>query len=366
MNKNTKIIIGIIVIIVVVWIGYSVSKKSTEQNTVKIGAILPITGPMAFLGEEVRDAISLAAEDINSEGDFKLEVVIEDSKLDPKEGVAAINKLKNIDGIKNVIVWGTPVISAVQPITEKNEMVMMAGSISPSVLKNTSYTFRLFYNLEQALDKFSDFINKKGYSKVAVLYQNGEAWENQVLGLETRNIVLAAKEKFNSGEKDFRTQLFKIKNQKPEVLIILGYGSSLPIILKQVKEVSLNSLILGGLDFAEIPKDSDLSLFDNSVFVVPDFTLYTNEKSASFKDKFKTKFGFTPSHQAGYAYDSVKILSNAIYGAKGNVSEVVSLIKNNQILNKTVGNIEILSNGDTRSNLSWAIYKNGIMSSYDF
>ncbi|RKZ22128.1 hypothetical protein DRQ18_03210, partial [bacterium] len=53
-----------------------------QEKVIKIGAILPLTGRTAFLGEGERNALLLAVEEINKEGinGKKIELIIEDSK----------------------------------------------------------------------------------------------------------------------------------------------------------------------------------------------------------------------------------------------------------------------------------------------
>lgn len=357
MNTAIKWVIGIVVVGLVGWGVYVVNNGGEERDQYKIGAILPITGPISFLGEEVRDALLLAEEDLD------LEVIMEDSALDPKTGVGAVNKLKDTDEVREVIVWGTPIISAVQPITEESKMVLVGGSISPGILASAEYTLRVFYNLEQALERMSGLIKQKEWEEVAVLYQNGEAWERQVQGLEKMGVEFSIKEAFNSGETDFRTQLFKIKSENPEVVIVLGYGNNLPIIMKQRQETGLEAVILGGLDFVELPTDTDRSLFEGAVFVVP--KLITEGKKGDFAVRFENKFGYWPSHQAAYAYDAAQMLKAARENTDGGAEAIMSYIKGQESFAGVVGQIKIKENGDTRSELELATYKGGEIVKYE-
>jgi len=359
MNKTSKIIIGIIVAIIVIGgVWYGVSRKPKEE-VIKIGAILPLTGQISLLGEELKNGISLAVEDINSKYKTNLEVVYEDSKIDPKEGVSAVNKLIDIDKVNYIHVAATSIIIAVQPITEDKGVIITGTSVAPTILENTNYTLRVFYNLEQALKKFIEFINQKNYSQVAVLYQNGEAWERQIANLEKYGMNFIKKEKFNIGEKDFKTMLLKIKDSNPDLLIILGYGSHFPSVFRQIKEIGMSNIqVLGGLDFLEVPQEN-LDLYKNVVFVVPSFNINLTKKSTEFIHEYEERFEKKPTHQAAYAYDAISLYYLGLNNTDGTSDNIMNYLKNLGNYDGVVGQIEILQNGDTKSSLIFATYKDG-------
>ena len=68
MKQSTKWIIGVIVAVAVVAIGYFVLKDSSDisAKTIKIGVIAPMTGDLAFMGEGIRDAILIAKENMGN------------------------------------------------------------------------------------------------------------------------------------------------------------------------------------------------------------------------------------------------------------------------------------------------------------
>lgn len=75
------------------------SKSKTAApsgDTIKIGAILPMTGPAAVFGKKFQEAYTMAIEEINAQGGVKgkkLELLIEDSQEQPQLGTTAAEKL---------------------------------------------------------------------------------------------------------------------------------------------------------------------------------------------------------------------------------------------------------------------------------
>src|SRR3990172_444601 len=75
-----------------------------EDEVIKIGVIVPLSGEAAFLGKYIVNGIEIAREDfLKSNPDKKITLVIEDSKADPATAVNAINKLINIDKVLFII-----------------------------------------------------------------------------------------------------------------------------------------------------------------------------------------------------------------------------------------------------------------------
>ena len=85
-----KIIIGIVaVILIVVGISYfgKNSNQPTSQEPIKIGVILPLTGPYGKIGEDAQKAIKLA-----TKGENNIKLVFEDSQFEAKKAVSSYQK----------------------------------------------------------------------------------------------------------------------------------------------------------------------------------------------------------------------------------------------------------------------------------
>lgn len=83
-----------------------ITSSESRSGSIKIGAILPLTGDSAAWGEQGKYGIELAVEEINAKGGIngkKLEVVYEDSQAIPKNAIISIQKLINIDKVPAVV-----------------------------------------------------------------------------------------------------------------------------------------------------------------------------------------------------------------------------------------------------------------------
>jgi len=95
-NKKSLALIMIITIVAAAVMGISISSCQKEE-TIKIAAVLSLTGPGQYSGVEVRDGMLLVVDEINSRGGIngkEIELIIEDHKTNPEEGKEAFDKIE--------------------------------------------------------------------------------------------------------------------------------------------------------------------------------------------------------------------------------------------------------------------------------
>ncbi len=99
MNTKTKIGIGIIIIIILLGISVIFIAQPQEQGIFTIGAIVPLTGPAADTGEQIRNGLLLAVEEINQKDGIagkQISLFLEDSQSKPQIGVTAFQSLAEL------------------------------------------------------------------------------------------------------------------------------------------------------------------------------------------------------------------------------------------------------------------------------
>jgi branched-chain amino acid transport system substrate-binding protein len=111
------------------------SACSDDDETVRIGALLPLTGALQSYGEASEAALELAREAINEDADVKVELVVKDTTTDPDTALAMLQELDD-DGIKVVIgPYASSEVAAVKEYADANGIVLVsplstAGSLA--------------------------------------------------------------------------------------------------------------------------------------------------------------------------------------------------------------------------------------------
>ena len=112
------------------------------QDTVKIGAVFPMSGPNAEIGDIFARAAQIAVDHVNADKMMskKLQLLIEDSQATPQGGVVAVNKLINVEKVPYVLGAYTAVSKAIAPIGDKAKVVTInGGAVGPDLARDPRY-----------------------------------------------------------------------------------------------------------------------------------------------------------------------------------------------------------------------------------
>ncbi|TET15171.1 MAG: hypothetical protein E3J82_01170 [Candidatus Thorarchaeota archaeon] len=311
----------IVFVVFVVGITSYGCKRSVEE--INLGAILPLTGGAAKYGESAKRAIDLAVAEINSKGGIgrrKVRIIYEDSQALPQQGVAAITKLGTVNKVPVVIgAMASSVTLAIAPVAEKNKIVLISPvSSAPKISEAGDYVFRncmsdVYEGAKMAAYAFKEL----GLRKIAILYVNNDYGSGLRGMVESRFKSLGGRvvtmQSFDQGSSDFRTQLAKIKQAKPEAIYMVGYKEQI-LILKQAKEMGITQQFLGSVMF----EDPEIL---EKVGKAADGVIYTyypfdpageQELVSQFTNQFNKKYGTQPDIYAALSYDAMRIVASAI------------------------------------------------------
>ncbi|MFX0212349.1 MAG: ABC transporter substrate-binding protein, partial [Candidatus Hodarchaeota archaeon] len=250
MTKATWIIIGIIIIIVIILTLFL--QKAKEQEVVKIGAILPLTGNSAQYGAWIKNGIDMSVDEINGKGGInghKVSVIYEDSQGNANLGVTAFRKLVDMENIKIFITAITSVILPILPIADEEKVLIITSSTHEEVIKPDRLTLRNYPTAIQEASFLADFAyNSKGLRKIALVYSNEDAWNSYAETIkdfysDNKEEVLI-EERYEPGSIDFRSILTKVKKESPEAIFIGGW-KELANIFNQARELGIEVQLLG-------------------------------------------------------------------------------------------------------------------------
>ena len=173
MNSITKGIVGVIVIgALAAAIGAIAQKQSTgDKNSgqIKVGAILPLSGDLAALGEEVKRGIELAAEDAKMEG-ANVAVIYEDDRYTPAMDVSAANKLINVDKVDAAMTMFVEEAKPMAPVFNTSKTPLVALWDSNEFIKSNEYLFSNGFSTERAGEAMAEYAYDKLGMRTAAIH----------------------------------------------------------------------------------------------------------------------------------------------------------------------------------------------------
>ena len=286
-----------------------------EKPTIKIGRILPLTGPAASYGQSEKRGADLAIEEINGAGGIqgaKLQVLYEDSACSSREGVSAMKKLVNVEKVPLVLgATCSTVTLAIAPIANANKVVLLSPLSSAAKISEAGpYIFRVMPSDAFQSTVLANWIYELGYKKVGILFVNN-AWgigvkEAFVAAFRRLGGNIVGQEACNEGVADFRTQLSKLIVTQPDAFFFPTMPKEGGKILKQAKELGLKAQIFGA-DAWSIKEllDGAGETANGVLYTMP--AQYEGPEYCEFARSFETRHGQKPDVNAAGAYDAVKI-----------------------------------------------------------
>ena len=232
------------------------------QDQIKIGAIVPSSGPFAEWGRSNTVTLNMLEKQINDSGGIngaKLRIVIYDDGAKPAE---AANALRKLAGDDQVLAVAGPLTSSACEVTfpVANQLQIVAtsqASSKPGVAKaNRPWAFRDTVD-EGILAKTSVPYFKRNFDakSVVVIYDAKDAVSTAIAtkimpGVFAANgiEVLNAKDpvSFNTGELDVSAQVTKLKSLNPDGVVIGADYSQAITVLREMKRQGLNKPVIGG------------------------------------------------------------------------------------------------------------------------
>jgi len=345
---STPIILLLLIPLLLLSLASCEKPKVQEKPDIKIGALLPLTGPLGNRGQQEKEAIELAINDFNrNNNEVVMKVIFEDSHGRSSGDVA--KKLLDIDKVSAIVASTTPVSRSIYTLANKNKLIMAFLCSDPTIQKESPYIFRLYESKESEAEQISKYYSMAN-KKVIVLYQDQQEIIHQLANylmpvFRHNKIKVIFYEPLVQGGGNFKETIDRAKFSEANSILILGSGDEVRSILKEFDRQKLigKTEIVGGIGLLSL-NDSATILPDGAILAVPQYLIDKNEKAKAFEEKFLKTYGHTPNIHAVFAYGAVQILSEGLaYGLnKGHGSaETVSFHVTNRTYQGIMGEIHV-------------------------
>jgi branched-chain amino acid transport system substrate-binding protein len=298
-------------------------------DTIRIGVYGDTSGATSSFGQSTKNGIQLAFEEINAAGGVngkKLDMVFEDDQGTPEKAKTVIQKLISQD--KVVAVLGEVASSnslAAAPVAQEAKIPMITpSSTNPKVTEVGDYISRVCF-----IDPFQGSVmakfaaNTLGAKTAAILGDNSSDYSKGLTQFFEQEFTklggrIITKQTYAQRDQDFKAQLTQMRDQKPDVIYIPGYYGEVGIIAKQARELGMNQPLLGGdgWDSPELWKLGGAAL--NPAYISNHYSADNPAPEIqNFVKAYQAKFNVAPDSLAALAYDSAKVLADAIKRAGG-------------------------------------------------
>ncbi|HBV88566.1 ABC transporter substrate-binding protein [Desulfosporosinus sp.] len=324
MKKFTKLgSIFLVMLLVVTLFASGCGQKSSSDGDSKVltvGVDLPLTGPSAKAGQEFKDTVTMAFDEVgNKIGDYNVKLVWIDDGADPQKGTSAYEQAVVRDKIDvGILNWNSSVAVALMETVAKYQIphyfgMGAAGTINEKWASDPKYHYWINKGwampdkMTQAyVDVVSQAIEKGQWSprnKKLAIYGDDTDWGRSYGASMKKRFTDAGWQVVNEeytklGETDMYPLIAKMKSL--DVSLVAGTISSPPSIaafIKQSREQNLKALMISD---ALGETAGFYSLTGNaSDYILDNRPVFTTDKALKFAADFKAKYGYDPSPAAG-------------------------------------------------------------------
>lgn len=319
---------------------YSLADAQSVKEII-VGEVLPLSGPVASQGSQLRAGAEIAVEEINAEGGIKalggarIKLVFGDSKSTPDGGMAETERL--ITAEKVAVLLGAYQSAVTFPATEVAERYKTPWLVNVAVKdeiteRGFKYVFRDFnkasFDVKEIIAGNEIFAKETGKrpTTVALLYE-GTDWGRSTAAFVKKffpeaGYKIVLDESYPPNQADFSAQLLKIKAAKPDFLVGCLYTPDHIIFSKQMMEQKLD-LPFG---FMSVGAGSEDPVYYKAappqsvayMFVQEDWDILAPKRPwyPVINEKTKAKLGYDANAYVAAGYGTIYVIKDALERAK--------------------------------------------------
>jgi branched-chain amino acid transport system substrate-binding protein len=310
------------------------------QDPLKIGAVLSITGPASYFGDDQRNTLQLLQDQVNARGGVngrRVEVVIYDDATDPTKAVTALRRLHDEDRVVAVIgasISGNAL--ALVPFSEKAEVPQLVPAASGRISSPVKNWVFQFCNTDvHSIGRILTFLDGRGIKKIAMLNDSTgygvsgkEELQRQAPG---RGFQVVAWETFAPNDTDMTAQLARIKSAGAQAVLVWNATPASAIVAKNFKQLGLDALQIQSTAFVS-PRLISLAGDAAEGIILTGYKLPILDRVpdsdpqkkiiADYLDAYTKRFGRAPNPFGALVHDAFTALVKVMETAGGDRAKI--------------------------------------------
>lgn len=301
-----------------------------EDTTIKVGAILAITGPASNLGAPEARTLEMLVEDINAKGGIigkKVELVLKDTGGSPEKAVSFAKQLIEEDKVFAIIGPSTSgETMAIKNVAEEGKTILLSCAAAEVIVNPLGkYVFKVAPKDSYAVMKIFQQMKKMNISKIGIFSSNtgfGKAGKEQLEKLAPENgIRILISEVYDKSATDLTAEVTKLKAKGVQAIVNWSIEPAQSIVIKNARQAGLRVPIFQSHGFANIQYAraagiaAEGVIFPASRIIVADLLPDKHPQKSlvlAYKKAYETKYTEDVSTFGGHAYDALMILARAI------------------------------------------------------
>ncbi|MFZ3224246.1 MAG: ABC transporter substrate-binding protein [Xanthobacteraceae bacterium] len=300
-----------------------------QQTTVKIGFISTFSGPVAAIGNDMKNSFELGLDQHGRKlGGLPVEVIYADVQLKPEVGVQKTQELIESDHVDFVVgyIWSNVLLASLKPLVDSKTMTVVTNA-GPNQLAGelcSPYVFSTSWQNDQTPAAVGRYMNEKGVKTAFLMGPNYAAGKDMLAGVQTsfKGQIVGQELTRWPDQLDFSAELSKARAAKPDAIFAFYPGGAGVQFVTQYVQAGLKGQIplytAFTIDDLSLPRLKDLAVgVPGAQEWVNDLP---NDANKTYVADYKAKYHASPSFYGAQTYDAVGLIDSAITAVKGDLS----------------------------------------------
>ena len=323
------IILGIIVVAVLAVGLYSMGGLGGDC-VVKLGHILPTSGPLAAYAGGFQAGVQAAVQEANDNGGIDgctVELIEEDSQTDPAASAAAARKLVEVDQVHAIVgVYASSSTLAAAPIVEDGKTIMISpASTSPDVTNAGDFIFRTAPSDALQGVAMADLAWSQGHKTAAIIFVNNQYGQGLADVFEAQfkanGGTITIKVPYELEMATYRTELSQIQGTNPDLILDVSYADDGQIIFREAAELGITAQWMGGDGIADPAIFDAPGIADATEGMIGTKPSAPDSPNAAAFESLLVQYGLEAGIYSAEAYDAAKLALMAIDEAGADASK---------------------------------------------
>jgi branched-chain amino acid transport system substrate-binding protein len=314
----------------------AIAPVTAQQKTVKIGFVSTFSGPVAAIGNDMRNSFELGLDHLGRKlGGMAVEVIYEDDQLKPDVGVQKTQKLIESDKVDFVVgyIWSNVLLASLKPLVDSKTFTIITNA-GPSQIAGelcSPYVFSTSWNNDQTPQSVGLYMNQKGVKTAFLIGPNYAAGKDMLEGVAAtfKGKIVGRELTKWPDQLDFSAELSKARAAKPDAIFAFYPGGAGIQFITQYVQSGLKGQIplytAFTIDDLSLPRLKDLAVgIPGAQHWVNDLPNPTNKKYvADYREKHKS----SPSFYGSQTYDAAALIDSGLKAVNGDMSKKAELRK---------------------------------------
>jgi branched-chain amino acid transport system substrate-binding protein len=303
---------------------------AAAEEPIKVGALLSVTGPAAFLGAPEARTLEMLVAEVNAKGGLagrKLELIVKDTAGSPEKAISFAKQLIDEEQVFAIIGPATSGETlAVKPIAEETRTLLLSCAAAEAIVNPVfRYVFKTAQKDSHAIVQVFQQMRKAGVTRIGVLSSNtgfGKAGREAIAKLAPEHgIQIVVDEVYDKAATDLTAEVTKVKAAGVQAVLNWSIEPAQAIVVKNVRQLGMTVPIFQSHGFANIQyvkaagAAAEGVVFPASRIVVAEALPEKHPQKAvlvAYKRAYEARYQEDASAFGGYAHDAFAALVKAI------------------------------------------------------